>query len=310
MRRGTALLAGIGSFALALLGSTPPSAPVGPSAPPVLVFGEEFDGASLDPGRWHTCSWYSTTTCSIETNNELELYTPDNVAVADGVLTLQARQESAVGWNGKTYRYTSGMISSGGRQGEIPAGFTFTYGYMEARVRIPAGRGLWPAFWTLPADYSWPPEIDVMEILGHRPKVQEMHYHYLDGRGRLRQPGHAWKGPDFSAGWHTFGVDWQPTALVWYVDGVERWRFTDDSAIIATAQYLVLNLAVGGDWPGPPDASTPFPSTLLVDYVRVWDHFGRQSTPPRGEISKKSQQTNNFEISSILSRQTLDQMTP
>ena len=236
--------------------------PVGSGGGANLVFSDEFDGTALNAGQWHTCSWWSSTTCSIETNNELELYTQNNVSVANGMLKLQARRENAVAWNGKTYNYTSGMISSGGRSGSIPAGFTFKYGYMEARVKVPAGQGLWPAFWTLPADYSWPPEIDVMEILGHKPNVTEMHYHYLDGGGAHQGPGQAWTGPDFSADWHTFGVDWQPNAMVWYVDGVERWRFTDASAITAKPQYLLLNLAVGGNWPGSPNAVDSVPQRL------------------------------------------------
>ena len=252
--------------------------PVGSSGGANLVFSDEFDGTALNSGRWHTCSWWASSTCSIESNAELELYTKNNVSVANGVLKLQARKENAVAWNGKTYNYTSGMVSTGGRSGEIPAGFTFTYGYMEARVKVPAGQGLWPAFWTLPADYSWPPEIDVMEILGNAPNVTEMHYHYNDASGAHQGPGKAWTGPDFSADWHTFGVDWQPGSLVWYVDGVERWRFTS-SAVTAKPQYLLLNLAVGGNWPGSPNASTPFPSDYLVDYVRVWDHFGTPGTP-------------------------------
>jgi beta-glucanase (GH16 family) len=274
----------LGSIAFPLLDRAAAGAatvlPTGSSGGANLVFGDEFDGTALNAANWHTCSWWSSTTCSIETNNELELYTKNNVSVANGMLKLQARRENAVAWNGKTYNYTSGMISSGGRSGSIPAGFTFRYGYTEARVKVPAGQGLWPAFWTLPSDYSWPPEIDVMEILGHTPTVTEMHYHYLDGAGAHQGPGKAWTGPDFSAGWHTFGVDWQPGALVWYVDGVERWRFTDASAITAKPQYLLLNLAVGGNWPGSPNASTPFPSDYLVDYVRVWDRFGTPTPPP------------------------------
>ncbi len=253
--------------------------PVGSSGGANLVFSEEFDGAALNTSRWHTCSWWATSTCSIETNNELELYTKNNVSVANGMLKLQARRENAVAWNGKTYNYTSGMVSTGGRSGEIAPGFTFKYGYMESRVKIPAGKGLWPAFWTLPADYSWPPEIDVMEIIGDKPNVQEMHYHYIDASGAQRSAGKNWAGPDFSQDWHTFGVDWQPGSLVWYVDGVERWRFTD-AAVTSKPAYLLLNLAVGGNWPGSPDASTPFPSDYLVDYVRVWDRFGTPGSTP------------------------------
>jgi len=254
------------------LAATP--VPVGSAGGANLMFDDEFDGTTLNSATWQTCSWWASSTCTIESNHELELYTPNNVSVANGALKLQARRENAVGWNGRTFNYTSGMVSSGGRSGSAAPGFTYKYGYAEARVDIPAGKGLWPAFWTLPADYSWPPEIDAMEILGDAPSVTHMTYHYLDANGVHQGPGASWAGPDFSAGWHTFGVDWQPNAIVWYVDGVERNRFTNASAITAVPQYLLLNLAVGGDWPGSPDANTSFPSDYLVDYVRVWDKFG------------------------------------
>jgi len=273
-----------GALALPALHASPAAAaaplPVGSGGGANLLFSDDFDGTALNPSTWQTCSWWATTTCSIETNNELELYTPNNVSVANGVLKLQARREDAVGWNGRTYNYTSGMVSSGGRSGQVAPGFTYRYGYAEARVKVPAGQGLWPAFWTLPASYAWPPEIDAMEILGNAPNVTNMTYHYLDGNGAHQSPGTAWTGPDFSADWHTFGVDWQPDAIVWFVDGIERGRFSDASAITAEPQYLLLNLAVGGNWPGSPNPSTSFPSDYLVDYVRVWDRFGTPSPPP------------------------------
>ncbi len=277
-----ALAALVGALALPLLKSAPASAavlPVGSSGGANLIFADEFSGTALNTSTWRTCFWWASSTCSIETNNELELYTPSNVSVTNGALALQARRESAVGWNGKSYAYTSGMVMTGGQSGGAAPGFTYRYGYAEARVKVPAGQGLWPAFWALPASYGWPPEIDAMEILGSDPSTVNMTYHYLNGSGTHMSPGQAWTGPDFSQGWHTFGVDWQPDAMVWYVDGVERGRFTDAAAITSEPAYLLLNLAVGGTWPGSPNASTAFPSDYLVDYVRVWDHFGTP-TPP------------------------------
>jgi beta-glucanase (GH16 family) len=266
-------------LALALGGSALVATPGGPGAvaptPPPgggwsLAFSDEFDGTSLSTDKWHTCLWWATDTCSIETNRELELYTRHNVEqTGNGRLNLQARRESAVAWNGNTYDYTSGMISTGGRQGVKPPGFVFTYGYVEARVKVPAGQGLWPALWLLPADYGHPPEIDAMEILGHRPNQMHMSYHYEDPGGAHAKWGTSWTGPDFSAGWHIFAVDWQPGALIWYVDGVERARYTEAS-VTAEPAYVLLNLAVGGAWPGSPNSATPFPSDYLVDYVRVW----------------------------------------
>jgi len=275
---GKAILVGVvaaGGFVLPLAAGVSPAG----AAPPAdstwnLAFADEFDGAALNDQKWHTCHWWASTTCSIETNNELELYTRNNVSVADGMLKLQARRENAVAWNGSTYNYTSGMVSTGGKVDEIAPGFVFTYGYVEARVKVPKGKGLWPALWLLPANHGWPPEIDVMEILGDQPNVTNMNYHYLRPDGSHAEAGTSWTGPDFSADWHTFGVDWSAEAMVWYVDGVERFRYTDASKITSEPSYVLLNLAVGGNWPGSPDATTPFPSDYLVDYLRVWNRSG------------------------------------
>jgi len=255
------------------------------AAPPAsstwnLAFADEFDGTTLNASKWHTCHWWASTTCSIETNKELELYTRNNVSVADGALKLQARRENAVAWNGSTYNYTSGMVSTGGKVDEIAPGFVFTYGYVEARVKVPKGQGLWPALWLLPANHGWPPEIDVMEIVGNEPNVTHMTYHYPRPDGTAANVGTSWAGPDFSADWHTFAVDWSPEALVWYVDGVERSRYTVAANITSEPSYVLLNLAVGGNWPGAPDATTPFPSDYLVDYVRVWNRIGTEAQPP------------------------------
>lgn len=279
------LAAAVGATAIAgALMLQPETAPAIAERPPSptdgmnLVFAEEFEGDELDTDIWHTCFWWAPTTCTIETQKSLGLYTEDNVTVADGVLRLQARREQAVGWNGKTYDYTSGAVSTGGSDYSVPRkspGFTFRYGYAEARIWVPAGQGLVPAFWLPMADRSWPPEIDIMEILGHDPTRTTMHYHYRRANGTHANVGDGWRGPDFSAGWHIFGVDWQPGSLVWYVDGVERARYTD-ATVTDKRAYLLINLAVGGTWSGPPDDTTAFPLDLLVDWVRVHQH------PPAG----------------------------
>jgi beta-glucanase (GH16 family) len=277
-----AVLAGTVITGAALLRPGPaPTVAEGPApvtAGRSVVFAEEFDGRSLDSDTWHTCFWWAPTTCTIETQKSLGLYTPDNLTVGDGVLTMQARREQAEGWNGKSFEYTSGAVSTGGSEYSRPVkkpGFTFRYGYVEARIRVPAGQGLVPAFWLATADHSWPPEIDIMEVLGSEPTRTTMHYHYRRANGTHANVGDGWRGPDFSAGWHTFGVDWQPGSLVWYVDGVERARHVDAS-VTDKHVYLVLNLAVGGTWSGPPDTSTRLPADLLVDWVRVYQR------PPAG----------------------------
>jgi parallel beta-helix repeat protein len=242
---------------------------VGDAGPPGggtwnLAFGNEFDGTALNPTTWHTCFWWATLTCTIGSNNELELYNPADAYLAGGNLRLRAQKQDMVGWNGALYHYTSGLAMTGGRKYEKPPGFTFTYGYAEARVKLPKGKGLWPAFWMLPASYNSRPEIDILEARGSNTNRVNFNLHFPNV-----VTGSSYTGPDFSAGYHTFAVDWQPTALIFYVDGVERWRYTG-AEIPSEPEYLVLNLAVGGDYDGAPDASTPFPSYLDVDYVRVW----------------------------------------
>jgi beta-glucanase (GH16 family) len=242
------------------------------AAQPKLLFADEFDRPNLDTARWVPTYWWGDKGCTISTNGELEWYQPDDVQVSDGVLRLKAEKRPAVGAEGKIYEYTSGVVTTGKACWQDPTAdkFTFQYGYAEIRARIPKGQGLWPAFWLLSADQEWPPEIDVMENLGHRPNVTYMTVHYPGADGKEASNGHKWSGPDFSAGWHTFGADWQPNAIIWYVDGVERGRYTDAAHIPAEPMYLLLNLAVGGTWPGAPDASTIFPAYYDIDYVRVW----------------------------------------
>jgi len=97
-----------------------------------------------------------------------------------------------------------------------------------------------------------------------------MTLHYSNADGVHNSSSGEWSGPDFSAGWHTFGLDWQPNALIWYIDGMERRRYTNATYIPHERMYVTLNLAVGGDYLGPPDSTTPFPSYFEIDYAKVW----------------------------------------
>jgi hypothetical protein len=241
----------------------PSPTPIGQSGQWNLLFQDEFEDEILDETVWHRCFWWASETCAIESQDPSGVYHPDDAYVENGVLRLRAQEREMIGWNGQRYEYTSGLVITGGRKYEKPPGFIFTYGFVEARVRVPSGKGLWPAFWLLPANYESRPEIDIMEILGDTPNIQRMHYHWIGG-----DAGQNWEGPDFSEDWHTFAIDWTPEALIWYVDGVERWRF--EESVSDEPSYLLLNLSVGGNWPGPPDSSTVFPNFYDIDYVRVW----------------------------------------
>lgn len=236
-----------------------------------LAFSDGFDGQRVAPGRWNDCHWWAVDGgCTIATNNELEWYRPGNVSVSAGRLRLEARPERVEVPDGRRFEYTSGMVTTGpaysveGR----PTRYTFTYGYVEARLRIPAGAGLWPAFWLLPADEDSTPEIDVLETINDDTTAARFHLHYRQGTA-YRSLGHTFRGPDLAQGWHRFAVEWRPHRITWIVDGRARWQVTGD-LVPDEPMYLVLNLAVGGDYPGPPDATTVFPAAVRADWIRVW----------------------------------------
>lgn len=261
----------VGVTMLSLLLSPQPVAPAWREPGWNLVFGDEFEGGGLDGARWVTCYWWAIDGCAIGTNGELEWYQPANVRVTDGALHLEARREQVTTPDGELRAFTSGMVSSGratSNQEEAPR-FAFTYGRAEIRAQIPVGQGLWPAFWLLPLDHESRPEIDVMEILGHDTGTLRMHYHYTED-GERASLGRNLSAGDLAVGWHTYTIEWAPQALVWYLDGHEVWRVEDRGLIPDEPMYLIVNLAVGGEFPGDPDESTPFPTQYEVDYVRVW----------------------------------------
>lgn len=196
--------------------------------------------------------------------DELQWYSPEEVIVERGFLRLRA-QRRTVFVAGRTFGYTSGMVS-GHRK------YAFQYGYMEAKAKVPRGRALWPAFWTLPATEQWPPEIDVMEIVGHEIYKVTMGFHYVGGDGKKQKSIGSYVGPDFSADWHVFAAQWDRGLLVFFVDGRERYRVAS-GFVPAEPMYMIANLAVGGGtggWVGSPDSTTPFPSYYEIDYIRVW----------------------------------------
>lgn len=260
------------SVAVAALLTATRAEPGQPAPEQTLVFADEFEQDALDRGRWTTCYWWDDDGCTNLGNQELEWYLPDNVSVGDGVLRLEARRGPVRGSDGEDYPYSSGMVTTGRSeddQAQQPR-FGFQYGRVEARMRMPEGKGLWPALWLLPLTHESRPEIDVMEVLGDTPSTLRAHVRYVDDDGDRVIRGHTWTGADSSAGWHVYGLRWTPDELVWLVDGREEWRFAEAESVPDEPMYLLINLAVGGEWPGAPDPSTDFPAALEVDYVRIW----------------------------------------
>lgn len=244
------LLAGAILPELGLLG---PRAAAGQQPGWRLVFSDEFNTDTFDTARWKTAFPWGRDRRHL---GELQRYTPEGVTLGDGNLRIVARPTDRGG-----YGYTSGLISS-------HASFAQEYGRFEMRARLPLGQGLWPAFWLLPETERWPPEIDVFEALGHQTDTVYMNVHWREEGKHLQRKG-TFSGPDFSANYHTFAVEWNPREIVWFVDGIERHRVEDANP--RGPMYLLANLAVGGEWPGAPDASTPFPAVFAIDYIRVYE---------------------------------------
>lgn len=236
------------------------------------IFTEDFDDAKLNKRKWTTCYWWDNDGCTNLGNNELQWYMPDNVSVVDGQLRLRAVPQVVTGHEGRTFGYTSGMVTTGRDYSDRfgPDRFATKQGYFEIRAKVPKGKGLWPAIWLLPSTQDEKPEIDIMEVLGDATNALEMHVHFLDGNKAVRSEGASAKTVDLSSDWHVYGLEWQKDAIVWYLDGKEMWRFKDPAGIPDEPMYLLINLAVGGEWPGSPDAQTAFPADFLIDYVRVW----------------------------------------
>ncbi len=237
----------------------------------VPVLEETFDGTTLDEETWRTCHWWADRGCTISSNDELQWYVPEGVSVADGRLQLTAREETVEGSDGETYPYSSGMVSTGPAEQDGDPLFEFTYGRAEARVRAPDGDGLWAAFWLLPSTTESRPEIDIMEVLGNDPGEWLFHAH---PKNRERESeGSSVRGPDASTGWHTIGIEWEPGSVRWYLDGEQVWSIEGEQ-VSDEPMYLVLNLAVGGEYPGPPSETTEFPATFEIDQVTVSQRSG------------------------------------
>jgi len=240
------------------------------------IFTEEFNRPRLDRSKWTRCYWWDKGGCTNLANKELQWYMPDNVSVADGHLRLTARPEKVAGHEGRTFNYTSGMVTTGRDYLERarPDRFATKYGYFEIRAKVPRGKGLWPAIWLLPSTQEPRPEIDILEVLGHTTSTYEMHLHYLDKQKNWKSAGKNASTVDLADNWHVYGLEWRKDAVIWYLDGKEMWRYTNPEGISQEPMYLLINLAVGGNWPGSPDAKTEFPADFLIDYVRVWRRVG------------------------------------
>ncbi len=254
----------------------------GTTAAAAVTFSDEFDGAA--GSAVNGAKWQIETGDNVN-NHERQYYTAGNRnAVLDGQghLVITARKENPGNyqcWYGRC-EYTSARLNTSGK-------FSTTYGRVEARMKIPRGQGIWPAFWMLGSDIGsvgWPNsgEIDIMENVGFEPGTVHgtLHGPGYSGSGGIGAGYSLPGGQAFADAFHTFAVDWSPNAITWSVDGTVYQRRTPADLggrqwVFDKPFFVILNLAVGGYWPGDPDGSTVFPQQLLVDYVRVSSDSGQ-----------------------------------
>jgi beta-glucanase (GH16 family) len=296
-----------------------PSGPPGSASDWILTFSDEFNGTTLDHNKWATEYGFDTycvvatpppagtpTYCNRSNNDEKEWYVDDAPRVENGLLKLVASKNDCSGdqqpdryppYSCANFPYLSGMVSTHDRSSQL-------YGYFEARIKILDGAGFWPAFWLIPQlppmpspdiEYFWPPEIDIMESRGQEPNVNYMTQHYS---GVYPVPGsklNNWSyggaisgiydaQASLATGFHTYGVDWEPNRVTWYIDGVERFHNTTNvpPGAISLPEYpgdmqIILNLAVGGSFVNhalPPDVSLP--AAMEVDYMRVYQKVSQR----------------------------------
>ncbi|MFF3162361.1 ricin-type beta-trefoil lectin domain protein [Streptomyces sp. NPDC003273] len=275
------------------------SAAVGPAraqgaapaaAAAVSTFSDNFDGpagSGVDSSKW------TLETGDNVNNHERQYYTSGTKNAAldgQGHLVITARKENPAGyqcWYGSC-QYTSARLNTSGK-------FNAQYGHVEARMKIPRGQGMWPAFWMLGTPVNWPDsgEIDVMENVGFEPSTVHgtIHGPGYSGSGGIGAGYTLPGGQAFADAFHTFAVDWAPDSITWSVDGNVYQRRTPADLggktwVFNKPFFLILNLAVGGYWPGDPDGSTPFPGQLVVDSVSVTTSDSAAGVPIRGLAGK------------------------
>ena len=277
------------SFAIVLIAAAA-AAQTTTSPPPrpgwTLVWSDEFNGPDASPVD--TSKWVRESGGNGWGNQELEYYTtrPENAFQQGGNLVIKVLQEKYTGADGVARDYTSARLKTAGK-------FSQKYGRFEARIKIPQGQGIWPAFWMLGDDISkigWPKggEIDIMENIGKEPATVHGTIHgpgYSGDKG-IGLPYSLPADQHFADDFHVFAVEWEPKAIRFYVDEHLYATLTPTDLpkgakwVYNHPFFMLLNVAVGGGWPGNPDATTQLPQTMLVDYVRVYMHAGRA---PKGQ---------------------------
>ncbi len=215
-----------------------------------LIFDDEFTESHLDSARWNTGgdSYHS---CCLTFG--LQYFTPDALSLEQGMLRIASERRSM-----GEKDYTSGVLTTENK-------FSFRYGLIDIRARLPKGQGMWPALWLTSGNIGR--EIDIMEMVND-PTVVYDTYHVNEPVYNDYVFQCIVNEPDLSTAFHTYSVTWDSASVTWYIDGVQTCQVT--SNIPQNLMFLMIDTAVGGEWPGPPDNSTIFPQYTLIDYIRIY----------------------------------------
>ncbi|HKT37087.1 MAG TPA: family 16 glycosylhydrolase [Ktedonobacterales bacterium] len=221
-----------------------------------LVWHDEFDGSTVDATKWNVVDSAPGGYHNDNLGDGLQAWTPQAVSVQGGMLRFTSSQQNVDG-----HSYASGALTTQGK-------YSFLYGRVDIRARVPKGDGLWPAIWTLPVRVNSASvatfETDILELLGQDPTTAYIAEHSL---GYPRSYC-TYTGPDFSASFHIYSIEWSPGKIVWLVDGAQHCLIT--VGVPNEPMYLLMNTYVGGSWPGPPDRTSVFPQYTDFDYVRIY----------------------------------------
>jgi beta-glucanase (GH16 family) len=252
-----------------------------------VAFSEEFNGTSLDTTKLTPCFDWNFGGCTSSFNSGKEHYQPSQVQISNGTAKLVAEPLSPPLADSSCYQgqctYKAGLVSTARPRADngSPYLYTFTYGYIESRVKFPGTPGFFTAFWMLPADpsFNYRSEIDIVEILGGFPDTIFMHHHY-NNRSSSYSPNKglhnngACQVKDYSTDWVRFGLDWQPTHVAWYIDGVKCGQFNGNTTTIENGpMQLILHMMIDNQWErdgGSVLSSQTLVRQLEVDYIRIY----------------------------------------
>lgn len=231
--------------------------------PWALVWEDNFDKSFLNTEDW------APAVQGLNWNNEDQAYISDNVTVENGILVLTAKHEA---WTGLSNRVDKPdlIVTQQYTSGELNTKRSWTYGKFEFRAKFPKAQGILSALWMTPLDKDWPPEIDVVEMLGHDPRTLHFTNHYGTPANHRMNNGNYCRA-DFSEDYHIYAVEWEPGVIRWYVDGVKR--FVAKTGVPSEPFIVRMSLPIGPDWEGNPGNNSVFPKRMEVDWVRVYQRL-------------------------------------